>query len=123
MGSTPPKTKPKARRRRVLTTVALAVPVLAVGLWIAVHKIPWLGPLVANTLRAVVGTDNVAKLEDFAYGVEDRFNRWYRKNDKPKAYWEVPAEEPKSIPVATADAPPPVPELSLIHISEPTRPY
>ena len=116
MGSTPPKTKPKARRRRVLTTVALAAPALAIGLWIAVHKIPWLGPLVANTLRAVVGTDNVAKLEDFAYGVEDRFNRWYRKNDKPKAYWEVPAEEPKSIPVATADAPPPVPEWRLADV-------
>ena len=56
MGSTPPKTRRKGRRRRVLTTLVVGVPVLAIGLWIAVHKIPWLGPMLANTLRAGVGT-------------------------------------------------------------------
>lgn len=103
MGSTPPKTRRKGRRRRVLTTLVVGVPVLAIGLWIAVHKIPWLGPMLANTLRAVVGTDNVAKLEDFVYGVEDRFNRWYRKDDKPKAYWDVPAEEAKPADAGAQD--------------------
>ncbi|MCK6536596.1 MAG: hypothetical protein L6Q84_26795 [Polyangiaceae bacterium] len=103
MGSTPPKTRRKGRRRRVLTTLVVGVPVLAIGLWIAVHKIPWLGPMLANTLRAVVGTDNVAKLEDFVYGVEDRFNRWYRKDDKPKAYWDVPAEEAKPADAGVPD--------------------
>ncbi len=104
MGSTPPKAKRKGRRRRVLTTLLVAVPVLVVGLWLAVHHIPWLGPLIANTLRAVVGTDNVAKLEDFVYGVEDRFNRWYRKDDKPKAYWDVPAEEAKPADAGAGDS-------------------
>ena len=47
MGSTPPKTRRKGRRRLVLTTLVVGVPVLAIGLWIAVHKIPWLGPMLA----------------------------------------------------------------------------
>ncbi|MBK7585226.1 MAG: hypothetical protein IPI67_34190 [Myxococcales bacterium] len=76
-------------------TLGLLLPVSVIALWIAVHKIPWMGPLVANSLRAVLGTDNVAKLEDAAYGVEDRFNRWYRKDEKPKAYWEIPPAEPQ----------------------------
>jgi hypothetical protein len=110
MGSSP-KTKQKGRLRRAAKWVAVATPVVVLGLWFAVHKIPWMGPLLANTLRAVVGTDNVAKLEDFAYGVEDRFNRWYRKDEKPKAYWEVPPEEPK--PATSGDAAPAKPEWKL----------
>jgi len=96
----------KGRRRRLLLGLAVGAPVALVLMWLAVHKIPWMGPLVANSMRAVVGTDNVAKLEDFVYGVEDRFNRWWRKDEKPKAYWDVPAqeeEEPK--PAASAESP------------------
>jgi hypothetical protein len=81
---------PKARRlRRWFAWALLAGFGSVLLLWVAVHKIPWMGPLVANSLRAVIGTDNVASLEDFAYGLEDRFNRVWKKNDKPKAYWDV----------------------------------
>lgn len=96
------KPKPKAARpgrlRRAALYTLIATPILGVALWYSVHKFPWLGPLVANGLRAVIGTDNVAKLEDTVYAVEDRFNRWYRKDEKPKAYWDVPAEEAKAPP-------------------------
>lgn len=115
MGS-PAKTPRKGRLRRVAKLVLVGLPVMAIGLWIAVHKIPWMGPLVANTLRAVVGTDNVAKLEDFAYGVEDRFNRWYRKNEKPKAYWDVPAEQPQATTVASSEGAPAKPEWKLAEV-------
>ncbi len=58
--------------------------------WYVVHRFEWAGPLVANSLRAVVGVDNVAHLEDFVYAVEDRVNRFTRKGEKPKAHWQVP---------------------------------
>jgi hypothetical protein len=79
--------------------------VLILGLWIAVHRVEWLGPLIANGLRKVIGTDNVAKLEDFAYGLEDRYNRWSRKDEQPKAYWEVPEEGAQAaVPASETDA-------------------
>src|SRR5690606_32394118 len=73
--------RPRRRRwRRIAAGLAIATPVAGAGLWIAVHRIPWMGPAVANGLRAVVGTDNVARLEDFVYAVEDRVNQLWRKD-------------------------------------------
>jgi hypothetical protein len=92
----------RPRLKRFLIGSAIAMPVLVIALWIAVHKVEWLGPLIANGLRAVIGTDRVAKLEDFAYGVEDRWNRWWRKDEKPKAYWDVPKEDPAPATVAVS---------------------
>jgi hypothetical protein len=89
---------PSPRRRkikRLLVGSAIALPALVLLLWIAVHRVEWLGPMIANGLRAVIGPDRVAKLEDFAYGVEDRYNRWSRKDEQPKAYWDVPEEDPQ----------------------------
>src|SRR5690606_18646769 len=58
---------------------------------------------------AVVGKENVTRLEDFVYDVEDRVNRLWRKDEAPKAYWDVPAEEPATAPTIApaevADAP------------------
>ncbi len=95
--------KPHHPRRRLRWAVGagVALPVLALAAWVAVHRVEWLGPMVANSLRAVLGTDAVAKIEDGVYAVEDRFNRVWRKDEKPKAYWQVP-------PQATAAAPPPI---------------
>jgi hypothetical protein len=73
------------------------------GLWVAIHKFDWLGPLVANTLRSIVGVDNVARLEDFVYAVEDAANRVSKKDEAPKAYWVVPSAPPPS----SAALPPP----------------
>ena len=70
----------------------------------AVHRYEWAGPLVANSLCAVVGDDNVAKLEDFVYAVEDRVNRLTRKNEKPQAHWQVPAPAAAAAPTASAAA-------------------
>jgi hypothetical protein len=89
----------------------LGVPGVLAGLWVAVHHVPGFGPLVADSLRALVGVKAVARLEDVAYGIEDRFNRLWRRNDKPRAYWVVPAPSTKraaaapSAPV-TPSAPP-----------------
>jgi hypothetical protein len=94
-----PPAKKKGRWRRRLKIAALATPVLMVAMWLAVHHIPGFGPLVADTLRAVVGKKAVAWLEDTVYGVEDWVNRRTRSEQKPEALWEVPAS-------ATAEAAP-----------------
>jgi hypothetical protein len=64
----------------------------AILLWTLVHNTSWAGPLVATSLRTVLGTNNVAKLEDFVYGLEDKVNVWRRRGEKPKAHWTVPAK-------------------------------
>jgi hypothetical protein len=96
-------------RRRRFTRIALGLLcafVLAVGLvWYAVHHFDWAGPLVANSLRALVGDDKVAKLEDFVYGAEDGVNRLLKKNEPPKTYWKVPESSPPQA-VASASAAP-----------------
>lgn len=89
------------------------MPVLVLGLWIAIHRIPWLGPLLADSARAVVGPGPIAKLEDFAYGAEDRWNRYWRQDQMPEAYWEVPAPT-----VAPASATPEVPELPPFRVKD-----
>lgn len=91
--------------RRALIGLAAGIPVAILGLWIAVNRVEWLGPYVADSLRAVVGTEAVTQLEDFAYGIQDRFNRVWRRGEKPKAYWTVPSTRPPAKAPAPAAAP------------------
>src|SRR5688572_21123851 len=84
--------------------LSLLVPALVLGGWLAVHRIPGFGPWVADTLRAVIGVDGVARLEELVYGVEDRFNSVWRRGEKPRAYWVVP---PEPAPVVAAPVPAP----------------
>lgn len=90
---------PRARRwRRWLAGTALGGTLTLIVVWWAVHTFDWAGPLVANTLRAIIGVDNVAKLEDFVYAIEDRVNRAFRGTEAPKAHWSVPQATPKTAP-------------------------
>lgn len=93
-------------RRALLWLFGIGVVLVGLTYW-AVHRFEWAGPLVANSLRAVVGVDNVAKLEDLVYAVEDRVNRLTRKNEKPQAHWQVPPV-PASAPQAPSSAAPAV---------------
>ena len=63
MSAAKPKKSRKGRLRRWLIGLAIGTPVAVILLWIAVHRIPWLGPMFANGLRAVIGTERVAKLD------------------------------------------------------------
>jgi hypothetical protein len=103
--------KPRRRwLRRLLWGTALAAPIAVAVLWVLVHRLPWMGPLVANTLRSIVGKDNVAKLEDFVYGIEDRVNQTVKSDSAPEAHWKVPAApsprppSPPSSDVATPES-------------------
>lgn len=103
--------EPKRRRRFTARKVALltlgAMPVGVLGLWIAVNRVEWLGPLVADGLRAVIGKDAVTELENIGYGVQDRFYQYYRSGESPKAYWDVPETAPPTAEPQAEAAPEP----------------
>jgi len=85
------KTQPRRRpwlRRLGKLTVAAALSVAA--LWVAVHRVQWLGPMIADGLRAVFGPAAVAWLQDVAYGIQDHVNLWRYDGDAPKTFWEMP---------------------------------
>ncbi len=106
MAKAPSTTQRKARRRKLWRRIGwgllLATPISIGVLWWAIHKFEWLGPLVADSLRAVIGKEAVTELENIAYGVQDRLYRYTRRGEQPKAYWEVPPEPlPAPEPVHT----------------------
>lgn len=90
----------KRRCQRGLLVVLVGGPVASLLLWFAVHRVPWLGPALADGLRSVIGTDAVSRLQDLVYGLEDRWKRFWREGEQPKAYWEVPSSsvEASSVP-------------------------
>lgn len=107
-----------SRRKRWLLGLVLGAVAGVAALWWGIHRFDWMGPLVANSLRAVIGKDNVAKLEDTVYGLEDRWNQIWRKDEKPKAYWKVPAATaapvtPAAVTSGSAGQPPPEPPFAL----------
>lgn len=103
--------------RRFFTRAALAATaglLSCAGLWVGIHEIPWLGPFLADSARAVVGPSVVARVEDAVYGVEDVWKRVWLDDMEPEALWEVPeaaaAAPPLPMPVSSAlDANPPSP--------------
>jgi len=40
--------------------------------WLAVRHVPWFGPMVADGLRSMLGSEHVTQLEEAVAGVEDR---------------------------------------------------
>jgi hypothetical protein len=93
------------RRRGLYTLGAFAVAVPA--LWIGIHEIPWLGPVLADGVRAVFGPKPIAWAEDVSYGLQDRFDRWRYKDSAPKTFWDVPSGTPIVTPPPLASAAPP----------------
>jgi hypothetical protein len=103
--------KPSRWRRRIKRTLAglaIGMPIGVLALWMAVHRYPALGPWLADTLRSIIGTDAVSRLEEIAYGVEDRWNRFWREDEPPRAHWEVPSAQPP-LPPSEASARPTLP--------------
>lgn len=88
------RARPGRFRRRLVA--ASIISALFVGAsWIALHELPWLGPLVADGARAVVGPRPVAWIEDAVYGVEDAMNVVLRGGERPKTFWtDGPAPAP-----------------------------
>ncbi len=81
----------------------MATPILVIALWIAIHRIVWLGPWLADTARSIVGPGPVAWLENTTYAIDDWFRQKLYGEKPPEAYWEVPSAQPS--PVLSAPSP------------------
>jgi hypothetical protein len=91
--------------RRVSLRLFLAALGAVLLLWIGIHVFPSLGPWLADTARAVLGPGVVAKLEDFAYGVEDDVNRVRYKDAPPTELWAEPALDAEAPPAHAEELP------------------
>lgn len=100
----PARRQPRRKRwaRRLLNALLATLAVLLIG-WMLIHRIPWLGPLLAEAARSVLGPGPVAWVEDVAYDWQDRFDRWRYRDAAPKTYWTAPTD-------AAADRAPPTAE-------------
>jgi hypothetical protein len=96
-------------KRKKAALATLAVVVTCAGLWVGIHRIPWLGPWLADTARAVVGPTAVARVEDVVYGIEDRVKRVWWGDKEPEPLWELP--EAVASPCPSRAAPAPAPEV------------
>ncbi len=101
---------------RRMAKLSLASIIFVLGLWIAIHRVTWLGPALADGARSVAGPRAVAWLEDFAYGLQDRFNRWRYHDAKPVEFWAAP--EPSAGPRAPG-APPTALATASAQVDEP----
>ncbi|MBI4701673.1 MAG: hypothetical protein HY744_11035, partial [Deltaproteobacteria bacterium] len=77
-----------------------------VALWIAIHRIPGLGPRLADAARAALGPEAVAWMEDTAYGAEDWVFRQIRRGERAEPAFAVPARPAASARAAAAGAAP-----------------
>lgn len=96
----PPSRRNRRRRRRYLLAVPGSLVIALVALWAAVHRLPWLGPWLADAGRKVFGDRAVAALEDWTYGVDDAWNRFWHRGERPQPVWQVPAS-PSPAPVSS----------------------
>lgn len=85
-----PSAPRKGNKRFGLSLLAGFVCVASSLAW-ATHALPHFGPWAANRLRALVGTDNVSRLEDLAYGARDQVLQVTRAGEAAQSHWEVPA--------------------------------
>lgn len=92
----------KARLIRALKWSPVALVVLMVVGWWAIHRFPGLASFLVDGVRAVVGPKPIAWAEDQAYAVQDRYNQWRYKGAAPTTYWSA---EPPPPPAPASAAP------------------
>lgn len=108
---------PSPWRRRLKITALAGLGGIAV-LGVAMKLYPPLIGNIVDAVRAVVGPEPIAWLEDKVYGAKDQYEQWKNRDAAPTSYWGNPAApcsaEPGSSACTTPDAngndsPPPIP--------------
>jgi hypothetical protein len=75
----------KPRRKPLLIGGMVSLVVLSSALVLAVHHVPQAGPFIANSLRAVVGIEAVARLEALVASAEDSSMRMRWAGARPRS--------------------------------------
>lgn len=77
------------KRKPMLVIGALTLAGALGAAALAVHHVPAAGPLIANSLRAVIGIRAVARLEEAAASAEDALMRYRWQNEPPRSLASV----------------------------------
>jgi hypothetical protein len=93
-------------RRRL---IGIALPLALAGFWAALHRFPGFASLVVDGARALVGPGPIAWLEDRAYGLQDRYDRWRYRDAAPVQYWQPPPDPSAGLAAASGGPPGPAP--------------
>jgi hypothetical protein len=75
----------KLRRQRLLVGGTTFLVALGSALVLAVHHVPQAGPFIANSLRAIVGIEAVARLEELVASAEDSSMRMRWRGAPPRS--------------------------------------
>ena len=98
----------KLGSRRTLSVVGLGLGLLfAVGSWVALRSLPWFGPLVADGLRGLLGSERVTRLEELEANAEDRVAQATQPSTLRSLQDSTPDELLSMTKVAPSEARPP----------------
>ena len=75
LGSSAAATLPKRAASRWRWSLALLSSLSVLTAWLAVRHVPWFGPLVADELRSLLGSERVTGIEETVASVEDRLQQ------------------------------------------------
>ena len=104
-----PRTEEPSKPRKLWSAAVLGTILLCVvGFWFALHEIPWLGPTLIDTSRAVLGHGITAWIERLAHDVDSGWNGLWGIEERPEAYWNLP-----SASASGSASPPPVRRFHL----------
>jgi len=94
-----------ATRSRWLMGATLAGAALVAATWVGIRTFPWFGPMLADGMRAVVGSENVTKLEEVVAHVEDRVQAATSGNNVRSLSDSTPPELLVALPAPTSATP------------------
>lgn len=106
----------RSRLRQGMTAAAVVAGVLGAAGVVTIKRIPSAGPLVADTLRSIVGVQNVIRLEEAAAGVDDRLQQFSSAMSAPRDTAQALAVEPAP-PTSEPSAAFSLPPVSPMHRS------
>lgn len=95
----PPKSK-----KLLLTAFGVTLVLCIVAFWFALHHVPWLGPALISTSRAVFGDRITAWIERVAHTADAGWSDLEDSDERPVSYWSLPSA---SAPSSASSAPPP----------------
>jgi hypothetical protein len=95
---------PTRARRRWLIGGAAAAAALLCATWLATRTVPWFGPLLADSLRSLLGGEAVTKLEETVADVEDRVQHALSRGKVRTLSETTPHELLLSVDVAPSSA-------------------
>lgn len=95
--------RPKSKKL-LLTAFGVTLVLCIVAFWFALHHVPWLGPALISTSRAVFGDRITAWIERVAHTADAGWSDLQESDERPASYWNLPSA---NAPASASSAPPP----------------